>query len=103
MIAKEKLDIKKIIGIIIEKYGPVEKIILFGSQARETADKYSDLDLIIIKKTDKNFIDRLSDFPLLPIHADVFVYTAEEFEIMKENENPFILSALENSKIIYES
>ncbi|MBI5401265.1 nucleotidyltransferase domain-containing protein [Candidatus Wolfebacteria bacterium] len=99
---KEKININAIVSVIIEKFGPVEKIILFGSQARDTADEYSDLDLIIIKKTNEPFIKRLINVPSLPVHADVFVYTPEEFEKMKENENPFILSALEGAKIIYE-
>lgn len=102
IIIKEKINIDEIVKIIVNKYGPVEKIILFGSHARGKADEYSDLDLIIIKKTDKRFVQRLIEVPLLPVHADVFVYTPEEFESMKENENPFIMNALESAKTIYE-
>ncbi|MGR3309547.1 MAG: nucleotidyltransferase domain-containing protein [Candidatus Brocadiales bacterium] len=98
---KEKININEIVKTIVNGYGPVEKIIIFGSQARGDADEYSDLDLIIIKKTDKRFIQRLLEVPLFPIHVDVFVYTPEEFEQMKENENPFILSALESAKVVY--
>ena len=87
---------------MLDEYGPIEKIILFGSYARGDTDEYSDLDLILIKKTDKRFVERLGEVPLLPVHADVLVYTPEEFEQMKENENPFILSALESAKVIYE-
>jgi predicted nucleotidyltransferase len=99
---REKVNISEAVKIIIDEYGPVEKIILFGSQARGDADEYSDLDLIIIKNTDKRFIQRLSEVPLLPVHADVFVYTPAEFKTMRDNENPFIMSALENAKVIYE-
>lgn len=98
---KEKLNIEEIVKTIVNGYGPIEKIIVFGSQARNEADEYSDLDLIIIKKTNKRFLERLLDVPLFPIPVDVFVYTPEEFEQMKENENPFILSALESAKIVY--
>lgn len=98
---KEKINVDEIVKTIVNGYGPIEKIIVFGSQARAEADEYSDLDLIIIKKTDKRFLQRLLEVPLLPIHADVFVYTPEEFEQMKENENPFILSALESAKVVY--
>lgn len=97
-----KFDLDEIVKIIIDGYGPVEKILLFGSAARGDLDEYSDLDLIIIKKTKDRFVKRLADVPLLPVKADVFVYTPEEFEQMKENENPFIMSALESAKIIYE-
>lgn len=92
----------QIVKILTEQYGPVEKIILFGSQARGDADEWSDLDLIVIKKTAMPFVKRLVEVPPLPVHADVFVYTPEEFERMKENENPFIMSALESAKVIYE-
>ena len=100
MAIAEKVNINEIVNII-NKSGPAEKIILFGSHARGDADEYSDLDLIIIRKTEKQFIDRLAEVPSLPIHADVFVYTPEEFSQMKENENPFIMSALEHAKVIY--
>ena len=39
----------------IKKYKP-EKIILFGSYARGDADKYSDLDFVVIKKLKKDFL-----------------------------------------------
>jgi len=98
---KEKVNIEEVVKIITGQYGPVEKILLFGSQARGDADEYSDLDLIVIKNTSDRFVKRLADVPLLPVHADVFVYTPEEFELMKEQENPFILSALETARVIY--
>lgn len=101
-VVKGKINLDEIVKILVEKYGPIEKIILFGSQARGDVDEYSDIDLIIIKKTDKPFIQRLVEVPSLPIHADVFVYTPEEFERMKENENPFITSALKDAKTLYE-
>lgn len=97
-----KVNISEIVKILVEQYGPVEKIILFGSAARGDADEYSDLDLIVIKHTDMPFVRRLVEVPPLPVHADVFVYTPEEFERMKENENSFIMSALQSAKIIYE-
>jgi predicted nucleotidyltransferase len=99
---KEKVNINEIIDLILKDYGPVEKILLFGSQVSGQADAYSDLDLIIIKKTKRPFIERLAEVPLLPVHTDIFVYTPEEFEEMIKDENPFIVSALEYAKVIYE-
>jgi len=98
----ETVRLHEVLRILLEQYGPIEKIILFGSYARGDTDEYSDLDLILIKKTQQRFIERLVSVPLLPVHADVFVYTPEEFERMKENENPFITSALESAKVLYE-
>ena len=101
-VSPEKIHLDEIVRILLEQYGPIEKIILFGSYARGDTDEYSDLDLILVKQTSKRFVERLAEVPLLPVHADVFVYTPEEFEQMKEDENPFLMSALEGAKVIYE-
>ena len=66
--------------------------------------KSSDIDLIIVKKTKKKFLERLDEFYnyLNPqVAVDILVYTPEEFEEMKEN-NPFIMTALKQGRIIYE-
>lgn len=88
----------------VAEYG-AEKAILFGSCARGDADAYSDIDLIVIKRTDKRFLDRLAevircidpDFAL-----DVLVYTPEEFELMLADGNPLLANAVEHGKVIYE-
>jgi HEPN domain-containing protein/predicted nucleotidyltransferase len=85
-------------------YGP-EKIILFGSAARGDTDEYSGLDLIVIKKTDKRFVERLVEagsFIPTDLSVDVFVYTPEEFQSMIEEGNPFIEEALKDGKVLYE-
>jgi len=85
-------------------YDP-EKIILFGSAARGDADEYSDIDLIVVKETDRRFIQRLVDISafISPyISVDVFVYTPGEIEAMVEDGNPFIERALEEGKVLYE-
>ena len=85
-------------------YDP-EKIILFGSTARGDGDEYSDLDVIVVKRTDKGFVQRLLEagsYVSLPFHVDVFVYTPEEFEAMIAEENFFIQSALLDGRVIYE-
>ena len=88
----------------LQTYG-AEKGILFGSSARGDADRWSDIDLIVVKRTDRGFIDRLLDV-VRCIEADfaldVLVYTPEEFERMLEEENPFLTHAVEEGKVIYE-
>lgn len=101
---QQKINLNELVKLITERYNP-EKIILFGSRAKGDTDEYSDLDLILIKETDKSFVERLVDpilLRILPLKTDCLVYTPEEFERMKENENPFIVKALENHKILYE-
>jgi len=82
-----------------------EKAILFGSAARGNDDAYSDIDLIVIKRTDKRFLDRLAEVirAIDPDFAlDVLVYTPEEFERMLADENPLLTEAVEHGKVIYE-
>ena len=89
----------------LKKYRP-EKVILFGSQAQGEADEHSDIDLIIIKDSDKKFIDRLIEVseilgPDLD-KVDAFVYNPEEWRRMIESGNPFALEAIEKGKVVYE-
>jgi len=103
-IRKEKLEseLKRLIPEIIKLN--VEKIILFGSLVSGEIHQTSDIDLIVIKKTDKKFLDRLDEFydQLNPkVAIDIFVYTPEEFEEIKEN-NLFIKKALKEGIILYE-
>jgi predicted nucleotidyltransferase len=88
----------------LKKYKP-EKVILFGSHARGSSDSYSDIDLVIIKKTKKLFLDRIRDvFKIIkPNFAiDILVYTPEEFKKMSSDGNPFLEFVVKEGKIIYE-
>ena len=71
----------------LQDYEP-EQIILFGSRARGEADEYSDYDLIVIKQTQRSFLERLQDMvPYLAAFehaAEILVYTPAEFERMAE-------------------
>jgi len=82
----------------------VEKVILFGSLTTGTVGRASDIDLIIIKKTGKGFLERLDEIykRLKPnVGIDILVYTPEEFEKMSRN-NQFIKSALKDGRVLYE-
>jgi predicted nucleotidyltransferase len=94
-----------IVGNLKKNYKP-EKIILFGSISQKKVREWSDLDLVIIKKTNRRFYDRISDVSALIPHqvpVDVLVYTPQEFKQMAE-ENYFIKDeVLKRGKIIYVS
>ena len=104
-------DAKSVIDDILEKlvanYAP-EKGVLFGSYARGDADEYSNIDLITISESKRPFVERFKDFSELwkvsPIKdIDVLVYTPQEFQEMYARENPFIVRAMEEGKVIYEA
>jgi len=79
------------------------KIILFGSAAREELGLMSDIDLIVIIESNKDFLERLAYFyqVIQPIDADLLIYTPMEFNRMVE-ENLFIQHVLKQGKIIFE-
>ncbi|OGF67316.1 MAG: hypothetical protein A2Y62_15930 [Candidatus Fischerbacteria bacterium RBG_13_37_8] len=82
----------------------VEKIILFGSLSSGNIHRSSDIDIIVIKKTQKRFLDRLEEFYQIlnpSVGFDLLIYSPQEFNAMKKN-NQFITSALKSGKIIYE-
>lgn len=82
-----------------------EKIILFGSAVSGFTHRWSDVDLVAIKKTNKRFYDRIGEASALIPHSlpvDILVYTPEEFDQMAQ-ENYFIRNeVLKKGKIIYE-
>lgn len=90
----------------LKRYSP-QKVILFGSRAKGEADQFSDLDILIIKKTKKRFLERLREVALLLRSTlpsvDLFVYNQEELRRMQKQENPFIVKALKEGKVIYEA
>jgi len=79
------------------------KIILFGSAAREELGLMSDIDLIAVIDSNKDFIERLSYFYQIiqPVDADLLIYTPLEFVRMMD-ENLFIQHILKQGKIIFE-
>lgn len=80
----------------------IKQVLLFGSLARGDLREGSDIDLIVIKNTDKKFLDRLDEFYLDASEPlDILVYTPEEFEEMKER--PFIKKALKEGRILHEA
>lgn len=89
----------------LRNYQP-EKIILFGSAARGDADAFSDLDVVLIKRTTTPFVQRGVDavkylrLDIAPV--DLFVYTPEEFQRMVEDESPFIERVVAEGRVIYE-
>ncbi len=89
---------------IVEQFHPA-KIILFGSHARGTADRDSDVDLLIVmdvegsKREQAVQIDlALSDrtFPL-----DLIVVTPDEFEKYRDVVGHILYPAVREGKVVY--
>ncbi len=103
---ESKQLILKIAKRIEEQYKP-KKIILFGSYAHGEPTQDSDIDLLIIKNTDKRPIDRWVEVkkllrgvaPGLPISP--LVYTEREIDERNAMQDFFIEEIFENGEVIY--
>ena len=99
-----KEELSRIVAVIQSEYDP-EKIVLFCSLASEAVHEWSDIDLLIIKKTDKRPIERTMEVTQL-IHPrvgiDLFVYTPEEFDLLLKEGYAFLLNILKTGKTVYE-
>jgi predicted nucleotidyltransferase len=87
------------------KQSGVEKAIVFGSHARGTQDRKSDLDLILVMETSDRFFkryDRITGiYRALPsVELEVLIYTPEELD--RNSTLPFFRKVLEEGKVIYE-
>lgn len=98
-------ELDRIVATLIEKYKP-EKIILFGSLATGGMHEWSDIDLLIIKQTDKRPLDRATDIMAMlnypRIAMDIFIYTPKELKYLMKYGSQFIAEILEQGKVLYE-
>jgi len=81
-----------------------EKIILYGSGATNTFHEGSDVDLLVIKKTKKSFLQRNIEAAScldIDIAYDIFVVTPEEVKKASVSGDPFLTPILSTGKIIY--
>jgi len=97
-------EIDSIVEQIIRKYKPL-KIILFGSAGREEYDKVNDLDFLILKEEVPSYgIDRMRELDELierSIAADMLVYRPNEFEERIKLGDPFIMTILNEGRVLY--
>jgi len=99
-----EIELKRIVDSIESNYQP-EKIILFGSLAEGRATEGSDIDLIVIKDTDKDPWSRSEEVDRYIRHAvpvDVLVYTPREIEARLGINDFFVREFLEKGKVLYE-
>lgn len=100
---REKLEgeLKKIIEKLRSDKS-IRLILLFGSLAKGDVGSESDIDLIVVKETNKKFLDRLDEFyEDANMAMDVLVYTPEEFRSLKNRR--FIMNAVKEGKVLYEA
>jgi uncharacterized protein len=105
--AGESIGLIKImeeINQIIRNYNP-EKVILFGSRAKESSKDDSDYDLLIIKNTRTRRLNRreeaLKDI-YLNIPMDLLILTPDEVDYLIKNNSEFLQDIFNEGVVVYE-
>ena len=100
--------------ILLLKPSDPYKIILFGSHAKGSSGKSSDIDIMVIldnNHVSKSYTERLNKKINIrnlvleinrKIPLDILVYSKEELNILRNNGNYFIEEIDKTGKIIYE-
>jgi uncharacterized protein len=82
-----------------------ERVVLFGSFARGTQSRTSDIDLFIVWETPLPALERIGQVLMLlrdaPRPLEVVVYTPREFR--ERQHLPFLRTILREGKTLYES
>ena len=102
--SEQKLhEAEPLIQEIVARLDP-EKVLLFGSVARMAAREGSDVDLLIVKSSDRPFKDRMRTLYTdieRTIDVDMVWYTPQELAEM-ERSSSFVRAATRDAKVIYE-
>ena len=90
---------------IAEAYHP-QRVILFGSHARDTATEDSDVDLLVILPFEGKTVRKAVEMRLKlnpPFPVDLLVRTPETIQKRLEIGDFFIQEIMEEGKVVYET
>jgi predicted nucleotidyltransferase len=103
MVSEETLN--EITRRIVNGFHP-DKIILFGSQARGTADKHSDVDILVISPVEGDRFDLILDMYKslkgMLLARDIVVLEPDEFELDRQIPGTIARPAWKEGRILYE-
>ena len=98
-------QIVKIITILKQKYHPL-KIYLFGSIVYGYLDKYSDVDMMIVKDSvlpkSRRSVEVEKLLSGIEIPTDFLIFTPQEIQECKNITNHIVNTILKKGKLIYE-
>lgn len=110
--SSESLERKKLLDQELARYvrlltehGDPEKVILFGTLAKGRVHEWSDIDLVVVEKTQLPFFQRLRKVRKLlrpKVGMDIMVYTPEEFDQLCVDRPFFREEILAKGEIVYE-
>lgn len=97
--------VRTVVRTIAERFKPA-RIVIFGSWARGGAGPTSDLDLLVIMKTNLPRYKRATPIRMLfdptPCPMDILVFTPEEVERWNGTVNHIVTEALAEGVVAYE-
>jgi predicted nucleotidyltransferase len=81
----------------------VQSVILFGSYAAGRRDLFTDLDLLVVMDSSRDFVTRCAELARrlrAGVALDLLVYTPKEMERMRDRS--FVRHALKTGRVLYE-
>ncbi len=97
-------ELDRWIPLLVEHLAP-EKIILFGSMLGERIHEWSDVDLVVIRKTELPFLKRVREALLLlqpEVGVDIIIYTPEEFAQLRRERRFVQEEIIKKGEVLYE-
>ena len=97
--------LKEIITILVDNANPL-RIILFGSYAKGTNQKYRDYDICVIKENTED-LNKLEKKLYVDLHSvgeaiDLIVSSPERYETSKESKYSIYSEIAKNGLVVYE-
>ena len=97
--------IETMVERIVARFQPA-RVLLFGSHARGTADRWSDVDLLVVMEevADKRraAVEMRRALSDLPVSKDIVVTTPEEIARRGKVIGSLLRAALRDAKVMYE-
>ncbi len=97
-------EIDRCVRLLTEHSSP-EKVILFGTLAKGLVHEWSDIDLVVVERTQLPFFQRIKKVRKLlqpKVGMDIMVYTPEEFDQLCADRPFFREEIIGKGKIVYE-
>lgn len=101
--------LQEIVRRIVDECDP-EKIILFGSRARDNARPDSDVDVLVIERDPfgkersryRELVRLNKAMGRIPVPIDILAYSTDEIEFWRDSINHVVPHALHEGRTIYE-
>ena len=97
-------ELARYVQLLREHYAP-QRIRWFGSLISGEVKEWSDIDLVIIKETERQFLDRTREVLQLlrpQVGVDILVYTPDEFDQLVQQRAFVRDEIVGKGKVLYE-